>query len=108
LPGIEEAWRFPKQQHNQQGASFVILSIFGMPRLFAAYIFQAAKGKGMAIGNAVQQGRTVHVYDMRGYSLFVKSGILHGFTNSTVVIQIGRLLVSYGATGHQLALVPAP
>lgn len=61
----------------------------------------------MPIGNAVQHDRLVHVYDMLGKNLFVKSGILHGFTNSTVVIQVGRLLVTYGESGRQLAATSA-
>ncbi|MDE2171743.1 MAG: hypothetical protein KGJ57_20325 [Sphingomonadales bacterium] len=61
----------------------------------------------MTIGNAVQRKTLVHVYDTHGKNLFVKAGKLHGFTSSTVVLKVGRLLVTYSETGRQIAATSA-
>lgn len=55
----------------------------------------------MAIGNAVQKGRSVYVYDEKGRILFTKSAGsgkddgLTGYTNSTVNIRIGNTIYTY-------------
>lgn len=61
----------------------------------------------MAIGNAVQRGNLIYVYDEKGRQLFAKSGTLHGFTGGGVVIKSGNLLYTYNERGTQTAATPA-
>lgn len=61
----------------------------------------------MSIGNAVQRGSTVYVYDPHGKQLFAKPGALHGFTSATVVIRLNTSLVTYNEKGRQIAVTPA-
>lgn len=61
----------------------------------------------MAIGNAVQKGTWVYVYDERGRALKTLAGELHGFTGTTVVIRRGTWLYTFDEKGRQLALTSA-
>ena len=61
----------------------------------------------MAIGNAVQKGGMVYVYDPKGRQLCAKSGELHGFTGGTVVIRKGSMLYTYDEKGRQLSATTA-
>lgn len=56
----------------------------------------------MAIGSAVQRGRSVHVYDERGWDLFSRLGELHGYTGVTVTIKIGGSLYTLDERGEQI------
>lgn len=63
----------------------------------------------MAIGNAVQRGSLIYVYDERGRQLttiIAGSGPndgLTGYTSSTVNVRRGSLVYTYDARGRQIA-----
>lgn len=61
----------------------------------------------MAIGNAVQRGSQIYVYDEKGRQLFIQSGTLHGFTSGTVVVRSGNMLRTYNERGSQTATTSA-
>ena len=67
----------------------------------------------MAIGNAVQRGAFVYVYDEKNHqiaSLPAGSGPndgLKGYTGSSVNIQKGTFIYTYDAKGRQTGMVPA-
>ncbi|MBU1447009.1 MAG: hypothetical protein KKF58_01735 [Gammaproteobacteria bacterium] len=62
----------------------------------------------MAIGNAVQQGMSVQVYDEKNRWIFAKavgSGPndgLKGYTSGTVNIQMGNTIFSYNEKGQSV------
>ncbi|MBY0355286.1 MAG: hypothetical protein K2Q12_06095 [Rickettsiales bacterium] len=64
----------------------------------------------MAIGNAIQKGAFVYVYDEKGKQLFAKSSGnvskgdgLKGYTSTTVNIQRGAFIYTYNDKGNQLS-----
>lgn len=63
----------------------------------------------MAIGNAVERGSLVYIYDEKGrQTATVSKGSgandgLKGYTSSTVNVRRGSLIYSYDAKGHQLS-----
>ena len=67
----------------------------------------------MAIGNAVEKGTLVYVYDEKGRQLFSKSkgGMpgdgLKGYTSSTVNIRHGSLIYTYDEKGRQISSTSA-
>jgi hypothetical protein len=67
----------------------------------------------MPIGNAVQRGALVYVYDERGRQIATitagsaPSDGLTGYTSSTVNVRRGSLIYSYDARGRQIATAPA-
>ena len=67
----------------------------------------------MAIGNAIQRGFVVFVYNERGQSLFNKPAGsrpgdgLQGFTGSTVSIKVGFVVFTYDERGTLLYNQPA-
>lgn len=68
----------------------------------------------MAIGNAVQRGSLVYVYDEKGHQLFAQSAGnaakgdgLRGYTSSVVNIQRGALIYTYDERGRQVSATPA-
>lgn len=64
----------------------------------------------MFIGTAIQKGRMVAVFDLRGHQRYTRVGKLYGFTGLSVTIQHegSNQLTLYDEQGHQLATVPAP
>ena len=52
------------------------------------------------IGNALQKGSTVYVYNEKGQMLYTKSGELAGYTGSSVSIKNGRTLYTYNEKGQ--------
>ncbi|MBV1700609.1 MAG: hypothetical protein KGQ46_02170 [Hyphomicrobiales bacterium] len=67
----------------------------------------------MAIGNAVQRGTLVYVYDEKGRQLFCvgagtgpKDG-LTGYTSSTVNVRHGSTIYSYDVHGRQISMTSA-
>jgi hypothetical protein len=69
--------------------------------------------KIMAIGTAVQSGKTIAVYDERGRrltNLSVGSGPkdgLQGFTSATVSVRFGTMINIYDERGRRLSTVAA-
>ena len=67
----------------------------------------------MAIGNAVQKGGFVHVYDEKGRqtgSVPAGSGPrdgLHGYTGSTVSVRRGSMIYVYDERGRQVSSTSA-
>lgn len=68
----------------------------------------------MAIGNAVQRGSVVYVYDEKGRQLFSQSAGnaargdgLKGYTSSTVNIQRGSVIYTYDVRGRQISSTSA-
>ncbi len=67
----------------------------------------------MAIGNAVQRGAFVHVYDEKGRqlrTLAAGSGPndgLAGYTGAAVSIRRGSFIYTYDEQGRQVSTVPA-
>lgn len=67
----------------------------------------------MAIGNAVQRGSTVYIYDEKGRQTgTVSAGNrpeegLKGYTSSTVNVRRGNTIYSYNEKGHQVSTTPA-
>ena len=67
----------------------------------------------MAIGNAVQRGTYVYIYDEKGHqkaSVPTGSGPkdgLKGYTSSTVNVQRGSYIYTYDEKGHQTGSTPA-
>ena len=61
----------------------------------------------MAIGNAVQRGSTVYVYDEKGRLLCTISAGngrddgLHGYTGATVSVRRGSSIYTYDEKGRQ-------
>jgi hypothetical protein len=67
----------------------------------------------MAIGNAVQRGSSVYVYDEHGRQLCLisagsgpKDG-LQGYSSSTVNIRRGSTIYTYDEKGRQISMTPA-
>lgn len=67
----------------------------------------------MAIGNAVQRGRMVYIYDEKGRQIGsipagtrAKDG-LKGHTNTTVNVQRGSMIYTYDEKGRQIASTTA-
>lgn len=58
----------------------------------------------MSIATAIQKGRLVAVYDLRGHQLYTRVGKLYGFTCGTMTIQHegSHLLTVYDDQGHEL------
>jgi hypothetical protein len=67
----------------------------------------------MAIGNVIERGQLIYVYDEKGRQLFTKSGGsgpndgLQGYISSTVNIRIGSLVYTYDERGRQVAATSA-
>jgi hypothetical protein len=67
----------------------------------------------MAIGNAVQRGTSVYVYDEKNRQIAsLPSGSgpndgLKGYTGSSVNIQRGAFIYTYNANGRQTGMVSA-
>jgi hypothetical protein len=67
----------------------------------------------MAIGNAVQRGRLVYVYDENNHQIFTQSAGsgpddgLKGYTSTRVNIKRGSLIYSYDEKGHQVGTTSA-
>jgi hypothetical protein len=67
----------------------------------------------MAIGNAVEKGPLVYVYDEKGRQIFAKSrgnrpdDGLKGYTSATVNIKIGNLILTYDEKGRQISATSA-
>jgi hypothetical protein len=67
----------------------------------------------MAIGNAVQRGTVVYIYDEKGHqtgSVSAGSGKddgLKGYTSSTVNVRRGTVIYTYDEKGRQKASTPA-
>jgi hypothetical protein len=67
----------------------------------------------MAIGNVVERGSYVYVYDERGQktgSIPAGSGPndgLKGYTSNTVNVRHGSFVYTYDAKGHQVGSTPA-
>jgi len=70
-------------------------------------------GMEMAIGNAIQKGSWVYIYDKKGRRIgTVPAGIgpkdgLMGYTSSTVNVQAGSWLCTYDVGGHRIRVTPA-
>ena len=67
----------------------------------------------MAIGNAVQRGAFVYVYDEKGrqiHTLAAGSGPhdgLHGYTGGSVSVRRGAFVYTYDERGRQVSTTPA-
>jgi hypothetical protein len=67
----------------------------------------------MAIGTAVQSGKTISIYDERGRrltNLVVGSGPkdgLQGFTSATVSVRFGTMINVFDERGRRLSIVSA-
>lgn len=63
----------------------------------------------MAIGNAVQRGSFVYVYDEKGRQLAsVPAGEgLQGYTGSTVSVKRGAFVHTFDERGRQVSTTPA-
>lgn len=67
----------------------------------------------MAIGNAVQRGSQVYVYDEKGHQLAMLQGGngpqdgLKGYTGTTVSVRRGGNVFTYDEKGRQLSTTPA-
>lgn len=67
----------------------------------------------MAIGNAVQKGSSVYIYDEKGRQIGVVSAGgkppdgLVGFTSSTVSVRKGSSIYIYNEKGRQTGVVAA-
>lgn len=63
----------------------------------------------MAIGNAVQKGSMVYIYDERGRQLAsVSAGDgLQGYTGSTVSVKRGSMVYTYNERGQQVSMTSA-
>jgi hypothetical protein len=67
----------------------------------------------MPIGNAVQRGNSVYIYDEKGRLLgAVSSGNgpddgLKGYTSTTVNVRRGNVIYTYNEKGRQISATPA-
>jgi hypothetical protein len=63
----------------------------------------------MSIGNAVQRGNYVYVYDEKGQQLCtIPAGQgLTGYTSSSVNIKNGNYIYTYNEKGQQITTTPA-
>jgi hypothetical protein len=67
----------------------------------------------MPIGNVVERGSSIYVYDEKGRQLFVKSrgrgpgdGV-QGYTSGTVNIRQGNTIYTYDEKGRQISATSA-
>ena len=58
--------------------------------------------KNETIASAVQNGNFVNVYNLNGHLLFTRSGLLKGWTNSTVSVKNNGFVNTYNSKGHLL------
>jgi hypothetical protein len=71
------------------------------------------QGAGMAIGNAVQRGGFVYIYDEQNHKTGTvsagseKEDGLKGYTSSTVNVRRGAFIYSFDEKGHQKSARPA-
>jgi hypothetical protein len=72
-------------------------------------VAQPERKRDMPIGNAVQRGSTVYVYDEKGRQIFTqlagsgpKDG-LQGYTGGTVNIRRGSTIYTYDEKGRQIS-----
>lgn len=71
------------------------------------------KRETMAIGNAVQKGSLVYIYDEKGKQLATvpagsgKDDGLKGYTSTTVNVRKGSLIYTYDEKGRQKSTTPA-
>jgi hypothetical protein len=69
--------------------------------------------RDMAIGNAVERGSTVYVYDEKGRQIFTTSkgsqpgDGLKGYTGGTVNIRRGSTIYTYDVKGRQISTTSA-
>lgn len=56
------------------------------------------------IGNAVERGSNVYVYDERNSPLFSRPGELHGYTSNTVSILRENRIHTYDSRGTSLSV----
>lgn len=62
----------------------------------------------MPIGNVIQRGSIIRVYNEKGHEIFAKScgsgpsNGLKGYTGSTVNIQQGNTITTYNEQGHEV------
>lgn len=56
----------------------------------------------MAIGNAIQKGNIVYVYNEKNMQIFSQLGTLLGYTNSNINIKRGNAVYTYDANGRQI------
>lgn len=68
----------------------------------------------MAIGNAVQRGNLVYIYDEKGRQISAvsagnsaKGDGLTGYTGSTVNVRRGNLIYTYNEKGRQISATSA-
>lgn len=67
----------------------------------------------MAIGNAVQRGSSVYIYDEKGHQLGVvgagsgPNDGFKGYTGSTVSVRRGNSIYIYDEKGRQKGVTPA-
>jgi len=67
----------------------------------------------MSIGNAVQRGHLVYVYDEKNHQLFCTAAGngpddgLKGYTSSRVNVRRGSIIYSYDEKGGQVSSTPA-
>lgn len=67
----------------------------------------------MAIGNAVQKGSFVYIYDERGHQIGTvnagsgKNDGLTGYTSSTVNVRRGSFIYTYNEKGRQISTTSA-
>ena len=54
------------------------------------------------IATAVQNGSYVYVYDERGNQLYSKSGVLVGFTSTSVSVKNGNYVHVYDEKGNTM------
>jgi hypothetical protein len=80
--------------------------------ILALFLACGAREARAAIGNAVQRGNVVYVYDEKGRQIFDKpSGSgkgdgLAGYTSGTVSIKRGSVVYTYDEKGRQLFAKP--
>ncbi len=55
------------------------------------------------IGLAKQEGSRVIALDAKGSRLFSKSGLLHGYTASTLTVRESSRLVTYDVKGNRIS-----
>lgn len=79
-----------------------------------ARILATIEGRdSMAIGNAVQKGSFIYIYDERGRQLAMLSAGsgpndgIKGYTGTTVNVRRGSFIYSYDEKGRQTAMMSA-
>ena len=87
----------------------IFLVFYDYSSLFANKVLTILLEMTMAIGNAVQRGSQVYVYNEKNQQIFTQNAGsgpqdgLKGYTNTTVNVRRGLMIYTYNEKGNQVS-----